>query len=612
MIATNLRYPKIEIEIITEDSKHLIKYDTGDTITQNDLMESMISFSVKNSMEDDSPVFSLVILAKDRWDMALVSNDMIRIKIDPKSENIKVRNPYIMVGLISEIQKEGEYEDGMLLYRITGRAMTKALIDFEVGLINEIPLVIGDIGWLPDSPEGGITFTGNSASGIAEELINRFIQEYAKYHFEGDRGLNDFLIYSFDSWTEDEALADVTPFINYEGSILQFLTDIAEKPFNELFFEYTDDGKCITIMRRTPFDPDEWSQLPVVEITSDSVAEESFGKSDSEMYTLFVVQAQSMIEFTSVELGVYPQYHPDLIEKYGYKRLDASNRYLLSQGLETIAEAGEETGGMVIDSTDEERTDASTQLQKFTNKLFNWYAENANFYSGDIRVIGSPDYRVGSVLVYEDFETDSKWEFYIESVQHEFSYTEGYTTILGVTRGLPNEGADRFTNLWNQAEDFKGGYLGEPTLDELMEQINQANQSGGAIDSNYVGTGTGAPNFPWSAGSPFGYRVHPITGKNRLHAGIDYPAPSGSQIHATAGGVVTQAGTMGGYGQTVIVKSGSLEMLYAHMSRILVQTGQKVQPGTLIGLVGSTGASTGPHLHYETRIGGKPVNPNTL
>ncbi|MGV3163524.1 hypothetical protein ACEF19_09935, partial [Streptococcus hyovaginalis] len=189
-----------------------------------------------------------------------------------------------MVGLISDIRKEGEFSEGSLFYRITGRAMTKALIDFEVGVIQEVSTVLVD-GWLPDrQDDSGLKFSGNTAAGIGNELMEKFVYKYAKYNFANKKGLKDYLDHNFTSWEKDESLGDVTPFINYEGSIRQFLEDIAAKPFNELFFEFTASGKCTALMRPTPFDPDYWYQLPKYRFTSDIVVEESVGKNDEELY----------------------------------------------------------------------------------------------------------------------------------------------------------------------------------------------------------------------------------------------------------------------------------------------------------------------------------------
>ena len=110
--------------------------------------------------------------------------------------------------------------------------------------------------------------------------------------------------------------------------------------------------------------------------------------------------------------------------------------------------------------------------------------------------------------------------------------------------------------------------------------------------------------------SSFGMRRHPILNIERLHAGADLGAPGGTPIHAMADGVVVLAEVRGGYGNAVVIDHGnSLGTMYAHASSLLVKPGQLVQRGDVIALVGSTGLSTGPHLHFETRIKGLPIDP---
>ncbi|MCW1383240.1 M23 family metallopeptidase [Novosphingobium sp. KCTC 2891] len=110
--------------------------------------------------------------------------------------------------------------------------------------------------------------------------------------------------------------------------------------------------------------------------------------------------------------------------------------------------------------------------------------------------------------------------------------------------------------------------------------------------------------------SGFGMRVHPVLGGLRAHKGIDLPATTGTPIYATADGVVGKADWFGGYGLYVQLEHGaSLETRYGHMSRIAVAEGQHVRKGDVIGYVGSTGRSTGAHLHYEVRVAGEAVNP---
>jgi murein DD-endopeptidase MepM/ murein hydrolase activator NlpD len=110
--------------------------------------------------------------------------------------------------------------------------------------------------------------------------------------------------------------------------------------------------------------------------------------------------------------------------------------------------------------------------------------------------------------------------------------------------------------------------------------------------------------------SYFGYRYHPILHFTRFHAGLDIGAGWGSPIVAAADGQVVGAGWAGGYGREVQIAHGAgLVSLYGHMSEIVAQPGSFVRAGQLIGYVGSSGLSTGPHLHFEVRQGGTPVNP---
>jgi murein DD-endopeptidase MepM/ murein hydrolase activator NlpD len=112
--------------------------------------------------------------------------------------------------------------------------------------------------------------------------------------------------------------------------------------------------------------------------------------------------------------------------------------------------------------------------------------------------------------------------------------------------------------------------------------------------------------------SLFGIRRHPILGYYRKHTGVDLHARYGSRVHAAADGVVVYSGYRGGYGRVVIINHGyGLETLYAHNSRLVVNVGQLVKKGQLVSYSGSSGTSTGPHLHFEVHNNGQPVNPVT-
>ena len=139
-----------------------------------------------------------------------------------------------------------------------------------------------------------------------------------------------------------------------------------------------------------------------------------------------------------------------------------------------------------------------------------------------------------------------------------------------------------------------------------------APSSGGQGASDNWVQGTGQLGWPVSGEitSPYGYRVHPIWGTTIYHSGIDIGVDEGTPVHAADGGVVVWSGWMGGYGYAVVIDHGNgLSTLYGHNSELAVDEGQSVAKGQVISYAGSTGNSTGPHVHFEVRVNGDPVDP---
>ncbi|MGL6348613.1 MAG: M23 family metallopeptidase, partial [Aeromonas sp.] len=113
--------------------------------------------------------------------------------------------------------------------------------------------------------------------------------------------------------------------------------------------------------------------------------------------------------------------------------------------------------------------------------------------------------------------------------------------------------------------------------------------------------------------SQFGYRTDPFQGRRKNHKGLDIAGPIGTPIYATADGIIGRAQWVSGYGKYIEVEHGNaIQTRYGHLSAMNVVSGQRVKQGDIIGFMGSTGRSTGSHLHYEVRIAGEPVNPNSF
>lgn len=144
---------------------------------------------------------------------------------------------------------------------------------------------------------------------------------------------------------------------------------------------------------------------------------------------------------------------------------------------------------------------------------------------------------------------------------------------------------------------------------EIEAQREAARRAAGIVGTT---SAPGALAWPVSGTitSPFGYRRNPFGGGMEFHQGLDIAAPMGTTITAAASGTVISAGWYGGYGNYILIDhGGGMATGYGHCSQIFVSVGQQVQKGQAIGAVGSTGASTGPHVHFEVRINGKPVDP---
>ena len=190
--------------------------------------------------------------------------------------------------------------------------------------------------------------------------------------------------------------------------------------------------------------------------------------------------------------------------------------------------------------------------------------------------------------------------------QHVADLTAEQTELVADVRSTKIERRRLLAHLRTQQASYaKRVEALQAQSDALMEELRKY---------RYVGGAPGSKDLLWptdgTVTSGFGVRTHPIFRSKRLHAGIDIPAETGQPIYAAADGTVVKAGGYGGYGNAVVIDHGQgLSTVYAHQSRIAMKVGATVLAGDTVGYVGSTGYSTGPHLHFEIRMGGVPNNP---
>ena len=152
----------------------------------------------------------------------------------------------------------------------------------------------------------------------------------------------------------------------------------------------------------------------------------------------------------------------------------------------------------------------------------------------------------------------------------------------------------------------------EAEEDDIQNKISEiTNVNNGGDGANYIVSNNGWPVQGYTRiSSPYGMRMHPVLKVRKMHTGIDIPAPTGTNVLSIDNGKVIFSGVQSGYGNTVMILHDDGKVsLYAHNSRLTVSNGQRVSKGQVIAKIGSTGRSTGPHLHFEIRINGSHVNP---
>ncbi|MEL7690139.1 peptidoglycan DD-metalloendopeptidase family protein [Citromicrobium bathyomarinum] len=150
-------------------------------------------------------------------------------------------------------------------------------------------------------------------------------------------------------------------------------------------------------------------------------------------------------------------------------------------------------------------------------------------------------------------------------------------------------------------------------IDPRFERLGLSLARMATLEETLEGVPQLRPTDAAAINSSYGYRRDPFTGRAAMHRGLDFPGATGAPIYAAARGTVTFVGRKGGYGNAVEISHGQgLLTRYGHMSRFEAKVGDRVEAGTVIGAIGSTGRSTGPHLHFEVRVNGTAVNPRTF
>jgi len=259
-----------------------------------------------------------------------------------------------------------------------------------------------------------------------------------------------------------------------------------------------------------------------------------------------------------------------------------------------------------------------SQLTNATDDPLNWSINTDNWYALNLRLNElTYVYEIYNQVIDNTWDSEVKLNSVQGTIEIELKSIEKEKELLQKKKDFIKDQMDKKIEVFNQigAEKYSlASYSTQlETYSEELEKTIVKLQSFGYMGSNIV-KGKGVMMWPTDGGSissGYGNRIHPIYKEERMHTGIDiggigYDAP----VYASADGIVITAGWLGGYGNAVIIDHGNgISTLYGHNSKLTVKVGQEVKRGDLIAKSGSTGVSTGPHIHFEVRVNGKTVNP---
>lgn len=404
--------PECIAEFYTETG-NLVARGTNNPLTKGSMDEDVVSISTYRDMGADAPTFSIVLTNKKPWHRWVSANDLVNIYMRRPPEKLYK----VFVGLVEDCRKKVVMAENSIqrVISITGRGVAKAFIQFDTGVVPEAEVATPSIGWLVGND---VRLGGYNAKDILTSIWDNLAKKFVNYKFSDGKALFDFLECSFIP-KDNLIMMDDTAIVNWQGSLWYLIKEIAEVPFYESYWEMNfTTGNPHLYVRPTPFNKKDWDALPMETLLDDDVIMDETGRSDLETYTIFSVGAKSL--FSSNDpyktFGTLPLWYKPYGDKYGIRRLHVQSAYTAT--------------------ADEEDIESCASIMRtLQTDLYNWNIKNNSFYNGTIAVKGYNKYKVGTRLLVDSVEDNSKIEYYITSVKHDFVNYESWITELGITRG---------------------------------------------------------------------------------------------------------------------------------------------------------------------------------
>lgn len=338
MIKALVRHPYAKVEFATETGELTIFQKTK---TADDNMDiNILSIETKRDIgNDDCATFLITLVFKEDWYYRIGGNDLVVIRL---GDGYKEKP--IFYGLVDSIYESESYPELVPTRSIVinGRGFNKALIQFGIGAISDLETYQYPAGFFPKQFEVMAKGTPAKVTKTAYEYYLNYGIDMNFANGESFRSLSRSIFKDIPGEPES-TMGDEQLFTRYEGGLWEYLKELRNAPFYEMFWEVIDD-KPTLVMRPTPFNPDEWNQLPETELDSFDIITKSLGRSDLETYTCFVVRGETMASSLDLIFG-RPLWYPPFYGKYGLRSLQVNSKYYYLGAIPGVDASGNVVSG---------------------------------------------------------------------------------------------------------------------------------------------------------------------------------------------------------------------------------------------------------------------------
>ena len=307
-------YPSIIVDLYTEQG--LIHAVSSKDIRTGHLTSDLVSVSTNRSMGEDCPTFTMNLVWRNDWFYSISSEDLVIISMGRNT-----RPDVVMIGLVDDIRRNVDMSSGQprRVLQVTGRGLNKVLLTYSVGILENVSI---------DTGTGFFSDLMNLASCSSYKAIGIVLKDYVdrsiRLNFANRKKLGDYYHYDGNEH-EGETLANTECYTTYNGNLWNFIKELSNIPFNETFWETDESGRAILTHRRTPFNREDWVDLPSVLIPDEDIVSDQTGRSDLETYTVYAVNP---VLGNQVLTNIYsPLWYPPYVYKYGISELTAQTMY---------------------------------------------------------------------------------------------------------------------------------------------------------------------------------------------------------------------------------------------------------------------------------------------